>query len=191
MNEHKEQTGFYLVLPSKSSDEIFLENHAGKFTVLLPKEIYLDEEFHWEMALVELFWPEQDSLSIRENLWYEIQGSKRKWKRIHIPTSLFYSVSSLLDYVRQGFKKTFDITYDKYEQKVIWKLKENASGVFKIRLSNILAKSLGFNMSLPFTKSTMSAKVDRHWEKTARAESNHLKHYIEIAFSSSQQLASN
>ena len=38
MNEHKEQTGFYLVLPSTSSDEIFLENHAGKFTVLLPKE---------------------------------------------------------------------------------------------------------------------------------------------------------
>ena len=142
MNEHKEQTGFYLVLPSTSSNEIFLENHAGKFTVLLPKEIHLDEEFHWEMALVELFWPKQDSLSVRENLWYEIQESKRKWKRTHIPTSLFYSVSSLLDYVRQGFKETFDIAYDEYEQKVIWKLKENASGVFKIRLSNILARSL-------------------------------------------------
>ena len=97
MNQHKEQMGFYLVLPSMSSDEIFLENHAGKFTVLLPKEIHLDEEFHWEMALVELFWPKQDSLSVLENLWYEIQESKRKWKRIHVPTSLFYSVSSLLD----------------------------------------------------------------------------------------------
>ena len=143
------------------------------------------------MALVELFWPKQDSLSVRENLWYEIQESKRKWKRTHIPTSLFYSVSSLLDYVRQGFKETFDIAYDEYEQKVIWKLKENASGVFKIRLSNVLARSLGFNMSLPFTKTPISAKVDRHWEKTARAESNHPKHYIEIAFSSSQQLVSN
>ena len=191
MNEHKEQTGFYLVLPSTSSDEIFLENHAGRFTVLLPKEIHLDEEFHWEMALVELFWPKQDSLSVRENLWYEIQESKRKWKRTHIPTSLFYSVSSLLDYVRQGFKETFDIAYDEYEQKVIWKLKENASGVFKIRLSNVLARSLGFNMSLPFTKTPISAKIDRHWEKTARAESNHPKHCIEIAFSSSQQLVSN
>ena len=191
MNEHKEQTGFYLVLPSTSSDEIFLENHAGRFTVLLPKEIHLDVEFHWEMALVELFWPKQDSFSVRENLWYEIQESKRKWKRTHIPTSLFYSVSSLLDYVRQGFKETFDIAYDEYEQKVIWKLKENASGVFKIRLSNVLARSLGFNMSLPFTKTPISAKVDRHWEKTAGAESNHPKHYIEIAFSSSQQLVSN
>ena len=143
------------------------------------------------MALVQLFWPKQDSLSVRENLWYEIQESKRKWKRTHIPTSLFYSVSSLLDYVRQGFKETFDITYDEYQQKVIWKLKENASGVFKIRLSNILARSLGFNMSLPFTKSPMSAKVDRHWEKMAHAEFNHLKHYIEITFSSSQQLVSN
>ena len=146
MNEHEEQMGLYLVLPSTSSNEIFLENNAGKFTVLVPKEIHLDEKFHWEMALVELFWPKQDSLSVRENLWYEIQESKRKWKRTHIPTSLFYSVSSLLDYVKQGFKETFDITYDEYEQKVIWKLKENASGVFKIRLSNILARSLGFNV---------------------------------------------
>ena len=188
----KNKWGFTWYLYSQRAvTRFFSENHAGKGTVLLPKEIHLDEEFHWEMALVELFWPKQDSLSVRENLWYEIQDSKRKWKRTHIPTSLFYSVSSLLDYVTQGFKETFDITYDEYEQKVIWKLKENASGVVKICLPNILARSLGFNMSLPSTKSTMWAKVDRHWEKTARAESNHQKHYIEIAFSSSQQLASN
>ena len=187
----KNKWGFAWYYSQRAVTRFFLENHAGKFTVLLPKEVHLDVEFHWEMALVELFWPKQDSLSVRENLRYEIQDSKRKWKRRHIPTSLFYSVSSLLDYVRQGFKETFDITYDEYEQKVIWKLKENASGVVKICLSNILARSLGFNMSLPSTKSTMLAKVDRHWEKTASAESNHPKHYMEIAFSSSQQLASN
>ena len=83
MNEHKEQMGFYLVLPSMSKNEIFLENHAGKFTVVLPKEIHLDEEFYWEMAQVEVFWQKQDSLSDCENLWYEIQESKRKWKRTH------------------------------------------------------------------------------------------------------------
>ena len=55
MNEHKEETGFYLVLPSTSSNEILIENHTGKFTVLLPEEIHLNEEFQWEMALVELF----------------------------------------------------------------------------------------------------------------------------------------
>ena len=57
---------------------MFLENRAGKFTVVLPKEIHLDEEFYWEMALAELFWPKQGPLSDRENLWYEIQTSKRK-----------------------------------------------------------------------------------------------------------------
>ena len=51
----KEEMGFYLVLPSTSSNEMFLGSYAGKFTVLLPKEIHLDEEFHWEMALLELF----------------------------------------------------------------------------------------------------------------------------------------
>ena len=89
MNEHKEQMCFYLVLPSTSSNEIFSENHAGKFTILLPKEIHLNEEFHWEMTLAELFWPKQESLSVLENLWYGIQELKRKWKRIHIPTFCF------------------------------------------------------------------------------------------------------
>ena len=100
-------------------------------------------------------------------------------------------MSSLLEYVRQGFKEAFDMMYDEYEQKVIWKLKENGPGVFKIHLSNILARSLGFNILLPFTKSPMSAKVDRHWKRVARTELNHPKHYIELAFSSSQQLVSN
>ena len=51
----------------------FSGNSTEKFTVLLLKEIHLDEEFHWEMALVELFWPKQDSLSVHENMCYEIQ----------------------------------------------------------------------------------------------------------------------
>ena len=83
--------GFYLVLPSMSSNEIFLENHAGKFTVLLPKEIHLDEEFHWEMALVELFWPKQNSLSVRENLWYEIKNPKGNGKE-HTSQLLCFTV---------------------------------------------------------------------------------------------------
>ena len=56
MNENSQ----HLVLPSTSGHEIFLENHAGKFTAMLPKEIQLDQKFHWEMALVELLWPRQD-----------------------------------------------------------------------------------------------------------------------------------
>ena len=70
MNENKEHMSFDLVLPSTSSNEIFSENHAGKFTVIFPKEIHLDEECHWEVALVELFCPKHDSVSISENLWY-------------------------------------------------------------------------------------------------------------------------
>ena len=50
MNENSQRVSFHLVLPSMSSHEIFLENHAGKFTVMLPKEIHLDQNFHWEMA---------------------------------------------------------------------------------------------------------------------------------------------
>ena len=74
MNENSQRVSFHLVLPSTSSHEIFLENHAGKFTVMLLKEIQLDQKFHWEMALVEKFWPKQDSVAVIENLWYETQG---------------------------------------------------------------------------------------------------------------------
>ena len=55
MNEHKEQMGFYLVLPSGSNNEIFLENHSGKFTIMLPKEIHLDEEFLLNIILSSFF----------------------------------------------------------------------------------------------------------------------------------------
>ena len=61
------------MLSSTSSHEIFSENHAGKFITMLPKEIQLDQKFHWEMALVELFWPKQDCVVVIENLWYETQ----------------------------------------------------------------------------------------------------------------------
>ena len=115
----------------------------------------------------------------------------RKWKRIYVPTSLFYSVASLLDYVRKDFKGKFDITSDQYKQNVIWKLIDDETEVFKICLSNILARRMGFNMSLPFKKDSISAKVTRHWEKMARADSNHLQHHMEVAFSPSQQLVSN
>ena len=51
----KNKRRFTLYYPQRAVTRYFLENHAGKFTVLLPKEIHLDEEFHWEVTLVELF----------------------------------------------------------------------------------------------------------------------------------------
>ena len=56
------------MLPSTSTHEILLENHAGKFAAVLPKEIQFDQKFHWEMDLEELFWPKQDSVAVIENL---------------------------------------------------------------------------------------------------------------------------
>ena len=101
MNERKEQMGFYLVLPSTSSNEIFSENHAVKLTVMITKGNLFGCRISLGMALLELLWPKQDFLSVSENLWYELQEPKRNTscERTQVPTSLFYSVSSLLDYV--------------------------------------------------------------------------------------------
>ena len=104
MNENNQQVSFHLVLPSTSSHEIFSENHTEKFTVMLPKEIQLDQRFPWEMALVELFWPKQVSIAVIENLWYETQGPNRRWKRTYLPSSAFLSLTSLFDYLRKIFK---------------------------------------------------------------------------------------
>ena len=71
MNENKEHMSFYLVLPSTSSN---FRKSCGTVYFILPKEIHLDEERHWE----ELFCPKHDSVSISENLWYETQESKMK-----------------------------------------------------------------------------------------------------------------
>ena len=195
MNENRQQEPFHLVLPSTSSHEIFLENHAGKFTVILPKEIQLDQKFHWEMALVELFWPKQDSVAVIENLWYETQGPNRRWKRTYVPSFAFLSMSSVFDYMRKIFKDKIDITYDEYKQMVIWKMKVINSNLFKVRLSNLFVKSMGFNMSLEFSTLDDSvvdyAKITKVWEKSARGDPNHPEHYIEIVFTPGQSLVSN
>ena len=153
MNENSQQLSFHLVLPSTSSHDIISENHAGKFTTILPKEIQLDQTYHWEMALVELFWPKQDSVSVIENFCYEKQETNGRWKRTYVPSSAFFSVTSLFDYLRKIFQDKIDITYDEYKQMVIWRMKDINSNLFKVGLSNLLAKSMGFNMSLEFLPS--------------------------------------
>ena len=137
MNENSQQVSFHLVLPSTSSHEIFLENHAGKFTAMLRKEIQLDQKFHWEMALMELFWPKQDSVAVLENLWYEIQGTNRRRKRTYFPSSAFLSTTNLFDYLTKIFKDKIDIKYDEYKQIVIWRMKDMNSNLFKVCLSNL------------------------------------------------------
>ena len=184
------------MLPSTSGHEIFLENHARKFTAVLPKEIQLDQKFHWEMALVELFWPKQDSVAVIENLWYEMQRPNRRWKRTYVPSSGFLSVTSLFDYLRKIFKDNVDITYVEYKQMVIWKMKDMNSNLFKVRLSNLLAKCMGFNMSLEFLRLDVpddeyKGKITKVWEKSACDDPNHPQHYIEIVFTPGQSLVSN
>ena len=154
------------------------------------------QKFHWEMALVELFWPKQDSVVVIENLWYETQGpNDGRWKRTYAPSSAFLSVTSLFDHLRKIFKDKIDITHDEYKQSVIWKMKDMSSNLFKVRLSNLLAKSMGFNMSLEFSPGDDPdddyAKITKVWEKSALADPNHAQHYIEIAFTPGQSLVSN
>ena len=95
---------FYRVLPSRSSNDIFFGKSCGKVYCHLTKRNSSDEERHWEVALVELFCPKHDSVSVSEKLWYETQESKRKWKRTYVPTSLFYSAANFLDYVKKRFE---------------------------------------------------------------------------------------
>ena len=99
------------------------------------------------MALVELFWPKQDSVAVIENLWYEIEGPSRRCKRTYVPSSAFLSVTSLFDYLRKIFKDKINITYDEYKQMVIWRMKNMNSNLFKVCLLNLLAKSMGFNVT--------------------------------------------
>ena len=83
MNKNSQQVSVHLVLTSTSSHEIFSVNHTVKFTTILPREIQLDQKYHWEMALVELFWPKQESIAVIENLWYEKQEANKRWKRTY------------------------------------------------------------------------------------------------------------
>ena len=78
---------------------------------------------------------------------------------------------------------------------VIWRMKDMNSNLFKVRLSNLLAKSMGFNMSLEFSRLDVPvdeyAKITKAWEKSARGDPYHPQHYIEIAFTPGQSSVSN
>ena len=99
------------------------------------------------------------------------------------------------DQLRKIFKDKIDITYDEYKQMVIWRMKDMNSNLFKVRLSNLLAKSMGFNMSLEFSPLDVHldeyAKITKVWEKSARADPNRPQHHIEIAFTPGQSLVNN
>ena len=62
---------------------------------------------------------------------------------------------------------------------------------FKLRLSNMLARSLGLNITLDFPKDKNVAEASKVWMKKARAEPNLSHHYIEIVFTPHQHLSSN
>ena len=78
---------------------------------------------------------------------------------------------------------------------VIWIMKDINSNLFKVRLSNLLAKSMGFNMSLEFSPSDDRvdeyAKITKVWKKSARADPNHPQYDIEIVFTPGQSLVNN
>ena len=75
-------------------------------------------------------------------------------------------------------------------------MKGMSSNLFKVCLSNLLAKSMGFNTSLelsPLDNDHVDdyAKITKFWEKSTWANPNHPQHYIEIAFTPGQSLVSN
>ena len=74
-------------------------------------------------------------------------------------------------------------------------MKNMNSSLFKVRLLNLLAKCMGFNMSLKFSPLDVSddeyAKIIKVWEKSARGDPNHPQHYMEIVFTPGQSLVSN
>ena len=78
---------------------------------------------------------------------------------------------------------------------IIWRMRDMNLNLFKVQLSNLLAQSMGFNMSLEFSHLDVRvdeyAKITKVWEKSARADPNHPQHYIEIAFTPGQPLVSN
>ena len=96
------------------------------------------------------------------------------------------------DQLRLIFKDKIDITYDEYKQMVIWRMKDINSNLFKVRLPNLLAKSMGFNMSLEFSPLDVHVneytKITKVWEKSTRADPNHPQHHIEIEFTPGQSL---
>ena len=74
-------------------------------------------------------------------------------------------------------------------------MKDMNSNLFKVRLSNLLAKCMVFNMSLEFSPLDVPddeyAKITKVWEKSARGDPDHPQHYMEIVFTPGQSSVRN
>ena len=90
-----------------------------------------------------------------------------------------------------SYKDKLDISYNSFTQSVILNMKNNVKTTFKLRLSNMLARSLGLNITLDFPKDKNVSKASKVWMKEACAQPYHSHHYIEIAFTPHQHLSSN
>ena len=88
-----QQRSFHLVLPSNNNKNNFPENRAGEYNIILPSDMNLDQIYHWEMDLVEIFWPKQDVTLGNQNLWYENQDVSGRWKK-HAFLPSYFSVST-------------------------------------------------------------------------------------------------
>ena len=90
-----QQRSFHLVLRSNNSENNFPENHAGEYNIILPRDMNLDQRYHWEMGLVEIFWPKQDVMSGKQDV-------SQRWKRTRIPSFLFLSVNNLIEFMNSA-----------------------------------------------------------------------------------------
>ena len=100
----------------------------------------LDQRYHFEMGL--------DVMSGNQNLWYEKQDVSRRWKRTPIPSFLFLSVNNLIEFMNNALRDKLDISYNNFTQSVFLKVKNNVETIFKLRLSNMLARRLGLNIGM-------------------------------------------
>lgn len=145
---------FYLTLPSNSSKDYFPKNTVSKYTTHLPRQIRLEGDGEWEMALVEAHYPCSFMTVDEEScIWLDY-----KLVLPSIPVTL--SVEHIMLKMKPGYYKNItdllkminkakDVTqylyfeYDKEQDRV--KITTMVDGISKVHFTEALSLQLGFD----------------------------------------------
>ena len=134
---------FYLTLPSDSSMEVFPHNTLCCYTAKLPQAIHLDQDAHWEVALVEMIHPTQIKNIVENQNTFTVEvydeqlqkhldersivsdpfktedpKTKRSTYLITIPTGYYFSGQHLVTTLSTRFNTVFAKVLDKAKKSV-------------------------------------------------------------------------
>jgi hypothetical protein len=173
-----ESQGFYITLPSNASLDVYPNNTLTKYTVRLPRTLYLKEGY--EVALAEIMYPRSwETMNKTEDYSIRVMDiDERNLTNVMLPAAQYNSVEELVRTINLSLARHFNskklptgtvrFEYTPLTDKVTYKGKYGHG----VELSEQLYAILGFDYQTPLIRGSVDGDNNRFWVVEAQYVSN-------------------